>query len=159
MFRIKRILCPVDFSPASDHAAEYATHLAKNNDASLRLFHVVSPLIPSAYEYPIDTTGLIKSMEKAATRQLSRLVNRLKKTGLKVEGVIQVGDTVGQIKDEIESYKPDLVTMGTHGRGLLDRLFLGSTAERVVRAALCPVMVIPPSSKAAPKAKPRKSAA
>jgi len=158
MVRIRRILCPVDFSPASNHAVQYAAELARSYDASLKLLHVASPIIPASYEYPIDTTALLQTMQKASERQMQRLLAKTERSRVNVDGAVVTGDIIGQIKDEIESTKPDLVVMGAHGKGLLDRIFLGSTAERVVRAALCPVMVIPPEKKRAAKATPRKRA-
>ena len=147
MITIKKILCPVDFFPASDAAVMYAGSLAKNYDAVIHLLHVITPVATSTYEYAIDTTEIMKAMEQTATREVTNLKAKLKEAGVSAEFEVRVGDVYEEIKYAIEALKPELVVMGTmniHGKGMLDRALLGSTAERVVRVASCPVMLIPP---------------
>ena len=60
MITITKILCPVDFFPASDAAVSYAAGLAANYDATIHLLHVITPLLPSTYEYAIDTVEIMK---------------------------------------------------------------------------------------------------
>ena len=62
MINIKKILCPVDFFPASDAAVNYAAGLAANYEAEIHLLHVITPIVMGAYEYAIDATEFVRSM-------------------------------------------------------------------------------------------------
>src|SRR5215831_8907566 len=78
MIAINKILCPVDFFPASDAAANYAVGLAANYDARIHFLHVITPLIPAAYEYAIDTVEIMRSLETKAADEMNVLVSRAK---------------------------------------------------------------------------------
>ena len=67
MITINRILCPVDFFPASDAAVRYAAGLASNYDATVHLLHVITPIVLAPYEYAIDTAEIMKSLEQPGT--------------------------------------------------------------------------------------------
>jgi len=149
----------VDFSPASNHAARYAAEFAQTHGAGLKLLHVIAPVIPNAYEYSVNTADIMNSLEEASERQMRKLVLSLKTMDIRLEDEIVTGDVLSQINDGINTYGPDLVVIGMHSKGILDRIFIGSTAERLVRHASRPVLVIPPEHKAAPKTRPRKRAA
>jgi nucleotide-binding universal stress UspA family protein len=267
MITINKILCPVDFFPASDAAANHAIGLGANYDARIHLLHVITPLLPTAYEYAIDTVEIMKSLEKNAADEMNVIVGRAKDAGVHADTEIRIGDvrrgverwfmgsttekllrhspvpmltisgsgdkaltaprfrrilvttdfsegtadalayafSVAQENDSritllhvvhdvaadvsgkyreslikgvdkqlidlvppearnwcdvdtrvetgvpyriifrtLEDEKIDLLVMNIHGKGMLDRALLGSTAERVVRASSCPVMLIPP---------------
>ena len=66
MITINKILCPVDFSPASNAAVKYAVGLAANYEAKVHLFHVIAPVVPTMYEYPIYAVDI----DEAARREL-----------------------------------------------------------------------------------------
>src|SRR5437762_756928 len=142
MITIKTILCPVDFFPASDAAVIYATSLARNYDAGIHLLHVITPVATSTYEYAIDTTEIMKSMEEAATREVTSLTARLKEAGVRSEFEIRVGDVYDEIKYAIEAVKPEIVVMGTHGRRGVERWFMGSTTEKLLRHSPVPLITI-----------------
>jgi len=157
MIKIKKILCPVDFLPGSDHAVNYAAGLAAVHHAKLYLLHIVAPMIPAPYAEGISTVDLTQSMEQAAIRQMTRLVAKVKAKGIKAQGsVVQ-----GQIKDAIERFledlKPDLITMGTHNKSALERWFMGSVTEWMIRHSPVPVLTVAPKS--AKKARITKRAA
>ena len=76
MITINKILCPVDFFPASDAAVSYAVGLGANYGATIHLLHVITPILPN--EYAIDTVEIMKSMEKSTARcRLQTMVRRI----------------------------------------------------------------------------------
>src|ERR1700757_3665434 len=106
MITVKKILCPVDFFPASDGAVNYAAGVAKNYGAGIHLLHVITPVAVGMYEYAIDTTEIMKSMEDNAANELDRLVTRVKELGVCVESEIRFGDVYEEIKRAIDALKP-----------------------------------------------------
>ena len=152
MITINKILCPVDFFPASDAAANYAVGLAANYDARLHLLHVITPLLPTAYEYAIDTVEIMKSLEKNATDEMNVIVSRAKDAGVHVDTEIRIGDVYDEIKRAIENEKPELLVMGTHGRRGVERWFMGSTTEKLLRHSPVPMLTISGTGEKAPAA-------
>src|SRR5215831_4060294 len=142
MITINKILCPVDFFPASDAAANYAIGLAANYDARIHLLHVITPLLPTAYEYAIDTVEIMKSLEKNAADEMNVIVGRAKDAGVPVDTEIRIGDVYDEIKRAIEDEKPELLVMGTHGRRGVERWFMGSTTEKLLRHTPVPMLTI-----------------
>src|SRR5215813_3417572 len=128
MISIAKILCPVDFCPASDTAANYAVGLAANYDARIHLLHVITPLLPTAYEYAIDTV------------EINVIVGRAKDAGVHADTEIRIGDVYDEIKGAIEDEKPELLVMGTHGRRGVERWFMGSTTEKLLRHSPVPML-------------------
>jgi nucleotide-binding universal stress UspA family protein len=147
MIRIQKILCPVDFFPASERAADYATALAENYGAQLTLLHVVSPIIGAAYEVPLNVEEIIANMTESANVELARIADRVKQRGVRVEPIVRPGDIDFEIQDYVAKYKPDLVVMGTHGRKSFDRWFMGSHTERLLRQLPTPILTIGPGKK------------
>jgi nucleotide-binding universal stress UspA family protein len=142
MITIKKILCPVDFYPASDAAVEYATTLAANYDATLHLLHVIAPVLPTADEYAVNTDDILKIIETKAAEEMKKLEARLKETGVAFESELRLGDVYDQITKTTEVLKPDLIVLGTHGRRGLERWFMGSTTEKLLRHSLVPLLAI-----------------
>lgn len=154
MITIKKILCPVDFFAASETAVNYAIGLAKNYESEVKLLHVVSPVIPTAYEFPLNTADILKSMEEESKRELNKLISKVSDAGVAVHSEVLAGDVYGQLKIAIASYKPDLVAMGTHGRRGFERWFLGSTTERLMRHSPVPLLTLS-AAKGTPAEAPR----
>ena len=142
MITINKILCPVDFFPASDAAVNYAAGLASNYDATVRLLHVITPMIATAYEYAFDTIEIMKVTEQAANEEMNKLAVRAKEAGAASEVEIRIGDVYDEIKSAIEAWKPDLLVMGTHGRRGVERWFMGSTTEKLMRHSPVPMLTI-----------------
>src|SRR5262249_37293745 len=92
MISITKILCPVDFFPASDAAVNYAAGLAANYDARIHLLHVITPQLPTAYEYAVDTASIIESLEKNAAEEMKKLSLRAKEAGVHADFEIRIGD-------------------------------------------------------------------
>jgi nucleotide-binding universal stress UspA family protein len=139
-----RILHPSDFSPASTVAFTKAVELARKDDAELVLVHVltpVAPLIGEAYVSPKTFDEIQQSSREQGERQLEALAAKARK-GIRVQAVLAEGVAWQEITRLAKARRADLIVMGTHGRGGLAKLFLGSVAERVVATAPCPVMTV-----------------
>ena len=142
MITIKTILCPVDFFAASDAAVQYATGLAQNYDAGIRLLHVLTPVPVTAYEYAVDTSPIMKAMEDKAREKLTSLAAGVRQAGVDVEFEIRTGDVYEEVKRSIEFVKPQILVMGTHGRRGVERWFMGSTTEKLLRHSPVPLITI-----------------
>jgi universal stress protein A len=144
----RSILVPVDFSENSEKVVSYAVRLASRDDPTLHLLHVFqAPFFGST---PYQGTRLkidqIKSYESAAEQQakenLEELLGRLQNKGIKVEAYVQSGYPFEQIIEVASRLKVDLIVIGSRSHTGLMHLLLGSTAERVVQHAPCPVLVV-----------------
>jgi nucleotide-binding universal stress UspA family protein len=98
MITIKSIPCPVDFFAASDAAVSYAVGLAGNYGAGIHLLHVITPVPVTAYQYAVDATPIMKSMEETAEAELVKLAARVKEAGITVDFEISAGDVCDEIK-------------------------------------------------------------
>ncbi len=141
MVRIKKILCPVDFFPASERAADYAIALARNYDAALLLLHVVTPVLPSAYEFTLDGQ-MLKVMSNTAKKELQKFAGRAEALRVKVECIVRTGDIDLEIQKVVTEQKVDLIVMGTHGRRGFEKWFLGSVTERLIRRVSVPLLTM-----------------
>jgi universal stress protein A len=146
MPKIKRILVPVDFSPASMKALDYAADFAQPLGAALSVLFVIEPIyyaVPDlAGAAAGAAVGLLEEQRASGKQQLERLQTRYAKKGIKLRTLIQTGTPYQSIVDAAASIKANLVVMSTHGRTGLTHLLLGSVTERVVRASSCPVLTI-----------------
>ena len=140
---IKKILCPVDFSEISANALEYAVFLASHHHADLLLLHVVEHLHEfDHYQILVFTPQeLTEKMEKQAYEELRELTESIKKT-IKVETVIRQGKAFVEIIREAKEKDMDMIVMGSHGRTGISHMLIGSVAEKVVRKAHCPVLIV-----------------
>lgn len=134
-FGLKRILVPVDFSPCSEKALAYAVPFARQFGAELTLLHVVQPYPPIAEMGPVDT-----DVVQEAKQDLEKLRAQV---GIPPAcSLLRVGDPDLEILDAAKTLGIDLIILSTHGRTGLGHLLLGSTTEKVVRHAPCPVLVV-----------------
>ena len=144
--RIRRILVPTDFSPASDAALAQARELAAALGASLRLAHVFEePFVASAMGADGQMFLPAEMRSLAVSGAEGRLKERLEATidtSLGHEAVVLTGPVAGTIVDYAQGHAVDLIVMGTHGRSGVAHLLLGSVAEKVVRTAPCPVLTV-----------------
>jgi nucleotide-binding universal stress UspA family protein len=142
MISIKKILCPVDFFPAADAAVNYAAGLAANYFAGIHLLHVVTPVVTGGFEFSLDTREITTTMKQKAEEELSALAAKLKEAGISTDYEVCVGDVYEEIKQAIEDLKPEIVVMGTHGRRGVERWFMGSTTEKLLRHSPVPLITI-----------------
>lgn len=143
---IRKILAPIDFSDYSLKTLDYVTDLAKTLGAELVLLHVVEPVY---YASPADLYGpsaniamLMEEQRRMAQQHLDKLAERVREKGVSARTVLASGTAHQTIVDVARKEKTDLIVMATHGRTGLSHVLLGSVAERVVRAATCPVLTV-----------------
>jgi nucleotide-binding universal stress UspA family protein len=154
MDSIKAILVPIDFSPASKRALRYACTLADRFDASIHLMHVLyNPYMMGAF---MDVYGppadYWEDVEQQARAELETLLTAGEKTKYSAVFVTVMGTPPHEILEYLKERPAiDLVVMGTHGRGGISRLLMGSVADKVVRAAECPVITVHPQEAHEPK--------
>jgi nucleotide-binding universal stress UspA family protein len=137
MILLKRILVATDFSEASDAAMDYGRSLAQTFGSSLHLLHVTE-------NHFLRPTAADPSQITAATHQ--RLSDRLTdhdRAALHATTALKTSDhPAEEIVEYAKMHRIDLIVMGTHGRGAVAQLLVGSVAERVVRTAPCPVLTV-----------------
>jgi nucleotide-binding universal stress UspA family protein len=127
-----------DFSDGTPDALAYAFSVAQENEARITLLHVI-------HDAAADVSGKYRdSLVKGVEKQLADLVPGEARNWCDVVTCVETGVPYRIILRTLEDEKVDLLVMNIHGKGMLDRALLGSTAERVVRASSCPVMLIPP---------------
>ena len=141
-----RILVPTDFSPTSDAALEHARALARAFSAELRLVHVFEdPLLAGAVAaeaYVPEAPGVRTALMKEAQERLTHRLRPEDREALSASGEIITGSPASAITEHAARIGASLIVMGTHGRGGMAHLLLGSVAERVVRTAACPVLTV-----------------
>ena len=144
MIKIRRIVCPTDFSPTAQRAGQYAAELARSFGAEVVLLHVVPEM-----DYPTRGLGLATAVPGLREQLHQHARSQLDAASKQFDGQLKVrtelrdGHSFEQILDCAAACQADLIVLGTHGQTGLQRLLLGSTAERVVRLAKCPVMTVP----------------
>ncbi len=146
MAKIKRILVPIDFSPYSMKALDYAADFAKPLGAELLTLFVIEPIyyaVPDLAGAAAGAVGgLIEEQKQAGKAQLQKLQARFAKKNVRLKTLLQTGTPYQAIVEAAKTLKADLVVMGTHGRTGIVHALMGSVAERVVRTAPCPVLTI-----------------
>jgi nucleotide-binding universal stress UspA family protein len=135
MIRVKKILYPTDFSSYSNQAYFHAVALAENHKASLTVLFVYTPDIVTPGEPPDEATA-----KRYWQSQLEQI--RPVDPNIAVHHVLLEGDPAREIVRYSRDASMDLIVMGTHGRTGLERLLVGSVAERVMKDASCSVLVV-----------------
>ncbi len=140
--RIKTILVATDFTEYAHAAFRHAISVAHHHHARIILLHVIDPLAhSSAFEAPFYADGVL---HVAAEQQLHKLGCLLTEEGISHHTVLREGRAPETILRSAREYDADLLALGSHGWGRIDRIVLGSVAERIVRVSTCPVMVVGP---------------
>ena len=142
----KRILIPVDGSNTSNQALQEALRIAKDQQAAVRLIHVVDEVvIDGDIDGMVNYAALRDALKQAGTHLLAKAEKSAQQAGIKIETVLleSMGERVANtITEEAKSWQADLIVMGTHGRHGLDRLFMGSVSEGVARLAPVPLLLV-----------------
>jgi len=144
MIAMKNILVATDFGEAADIALTYGRELARRFDATLHVLHVAENVYITAFgaeTYASFAPDLQRDIEQNAKRKLLEAVMDSDGSGPRtIPAVMTSSSPAFAIIDYAREHDIDLVIMGTHGRGTLGHLLMGSVAERVVRLASCPVL-------------------
>jgi len=137
----KKILCPIDFDDNSIAALHYARDLAKEQDATLHVMHVV--FVPVARPgFPLQPYPVVS--EEPSKLELRKIALEHLEGKVRYEIASRTGKPAETINQAAEDLGVDLIVMATHGRTGVTRLFLGSVAEHVLRASSQPVLTIRP---------------
>lgn len=144
MKTFEKIVVAIDFSENSDYAFEYAFTLAKQFNAELTVMHVINePVDLRGFYVPhISFEQLEKEIEEGAGKMMDKFCQAKLGGFADYKTAIVSGIPYEEIIRKAEATGASLIVMGTHGRKGLDHLIFGSTAERVVRGASCPVLTI-----------------
>lgn len=134
----KRILVPVDFSDQSLNALRTARMLAGDDASRLCVLHVAEPL---HVDWHADTSAIQREAHKVVREVLAKFV-RAEFGEAAPKALFRPGNPVDVILKQAATMKADLIVLGTQGRTGLPRALIGSVAERVVRHAPCPVLVV-----------------
>ena len=148
MFAIKTILVPTDFSEASEAAFQYGKAMAEAFGSSLHLVHVMEDLLAHAWAaevYVASMPSLREEIEKEAVERLGAMVTDQERKRLRVTTAIIAGSPFLEIIRYARANSVDLIVIGTHGRGPIAHMLLGSVAEKVVRKSPCPVLTVRPA--------------
>lgn len=142
----KRILVPVDGSPASQHALAIGTRMALEAGGQLRLVHVLEDVsYLSGYDpWGASAGELFRVMRDSGARILSEAQAQARSDGVQAETVLvdELGKRLDNAVAELASqWNADLIVVGTHGRRGMSRMMLGSGAEQIIRTAPVPVLV------------------
>lgn len=142
-FSLTRILVPIDFSECSKAALPWAASVAAEFNAELILLHVVETFAADYLLGPQLANETITPLMKEREAELKRMAESLKEsTGLKVSAAVRAGKPFKEIYSASEKLGADLIALTTRGNTGLKRVWLGSTAERVVRHASRPVLIV-----------------
>lgn len=145
MIDLKHILVPTDFSKSSENALRYAVAFVEKFGAQLSLLHVVQDLtwfIPEAILVAPAAIPPVEQFHTAALTALERMIKGLNLPGITVHPEVRQGAPFHAIIEYAREKNIDLIVMGTHGHTGLTHVLVGSTAEKVVRKAPCPVLTV-----------------
>jgi nucleotide-binding universal stress UspA family protein len=147
-----KLLCPVDFSGASRAALRHAANIADKSRGTVEVLFVNDPLLTAAAAAAYDARGLARSAETA----LKAFVRRTLPGGTPSRaGAVTCTTALGRPAREIVKAarlgRADLIVMGSHGLGGVQKLLLGSVTEEVLKTAAVPVLVVPPGARSTPR--------
>lgn len=142
--RINTILFPTDFSNGARAAMDHALSLAKDYNAKLILLYVIQDISIAEWYIPssISVTDLVEDMQKSAMREMDKWYDEVAAQVKNVEKMVVRGVPFVEIIRTAREKNADLIVIGTHGRTGIDHMLFGSTAEKVVRKATCPVLTV-----------------
>jgi nucleotide-binding universal stress UspA family protein len=148
-FQMSTIMVPVDFSENSISAVDYAARLAEQFSSKLLLVHVYHFPVElltdwSAYGTLAGSGEILEGMRKEREEQITALAREKSRPALPIETRVLEGTPFNEIVKAARAEGADLLVMGTRGLTGLKHVLIGSTAEKVVRKAPCPVLVLKP---------------
>lgn len=144
MFTITSLLVPTDFSNNAKRALHLAIEVAKGNDAVLHILHVVEPVVyPADWNYAqVGFADLEQDLVQSSDEELKALAAEAEKQGVTVITACRRGRASEEICNYAKDFSTSIITIGTHGHSGLGHLIFGSTTERVLKKAPCPVLSV-----------------
>ena len=143
---VSKIMVTTDFSEVSDRALDYAIALARRYDARIYLAHVITP-DPFQFAEPQLAQATYEKVRQAAEEGIADILISGKLRGVPHEVLMEEGNVWPNLEKLIVQHEIDLVVTGTHGRGKVHKLVIGSIAEEIFREADCPVLTVGPAVK------------
>jgi len=143
---LTKILVTTDFSEVSDRALDYAIALARRYDARIYLAHVITP-DPFQFAEPQLAQATYEKVRQAAEEGITDILISGKLRGVPHEVLMEEGNVWPTLDKLINEHEIDLVVVGTHGRGKVQKILIGSVAEEIFRQADCAVMTVGPGVK------------
>jgi nucleotide-binding universal stress UspA family protein len=141
----RRVLVPTDFSPPSERAWDLARRLARAVGAEIVILHVFVPPPPPYVDAAVPVVPIVDIYESGrrwVEEQLARWAAKAREEGLTAKTLLRDGAAHKEIVAAARDEGADLIAIGTHGYSGVERLLLGSVAEKVIRLAPCPVLAI-----------------
>lgn len=143
MTKPRQILVPTDFSDESNAAKLYATMLAESFGATLHVLHVIPD--PLAMGWGVDAAylpQLLERTERNVREQLEKVLTAEERKKFSARVAVETGSPVPRIVEYAGRNGIDLIVMGTHGRGAVERMWVGSVTQGVLQRASCPVVSV-----------------
>lgn len=140
-----KILVSVDLSESTEKVVEKAGEIAKALSAKVWLIHIADPE-PDFVGYepgPQSVRDSIAKSFKIEHQQIHEIANRLRATGLDTTAILVQGATVDTILKEASKLEVDMIVVGSHGRGAMHQILVGSVCEGVLHKSECPILIIP----------------
>lgn len=141
-----KILLAVDESWCSENAVTEVGRRSWDSDTTVRVLHVLEKFVPPAADLWYDAGGSLDLAKRELSERyeeiIKQIADRLRQDGLRVETVLREGHPSKVIVEEADEWGADLIVIGSHGYSGLKRLVLGSTAQKVLDRAPCPVEVV-----------------
>lgn len=142
--QIKTILFPTDFSQGARAAMDHAVSLAEDYNAKLVLVYVIQDISIAEWYIPssISAADLVAEMQTSAEKEMEKWAAEAAAKVKAVEKLVVRGVPFVEIIRTAKDKNVDMIVIGTHGRTGIDHMLFGSTAEKVVRKAHCPVLTV-----------------
>ena len=140
-----KLLVAVDLSEATQIIVKKAEELAMALSAKIWILHNAEPE-PDFVEFVSDPLTARENLSRrfhAEHRQIQEIANRLRKSGLDTTALLVHGQTVEYILKEASELDVDMIVVGSHGRGAMYQLLVGSVSEGILRNSQCPILVVP----------------
>lgn len=144
MLTVSSLLVPTDFSTNAGTALALAKEVARGTNATLHLIHIVEPVVyPADWSYAqVGFADIEQELQKNAEKELEVLATALTADGFEVVSTVRKGRASDEICNYAKEKSISIIAIGTHGRSGLEHFLFGSTTERVLRKAPCPVLSV-----------------
>ena len=141
---MKRILVPIDFSNHSKNALRYAINFARQFEAELILVYVVEPTVyPADFSFgQVHVSNIEAELRMHGKQELGKLVENVIAGQVKSTCIVRTGKPYNEIIKTSTEEGVDLIVIATHGHTGVEHILFGSTAEKVIRKAPCPILVL-----------------
>jgi len=144
MDKTQEIIVAVDFQQHTEKLVDFAVDIANRLNAKLTVIHVLKAVIPYSDYSPESYKNFDEKLLAHVENKMEVLVEKCQKSFPQCKGVVLRGDVIESIVDFAKDARPDLLILGTHGAKGIEKILLGSVAERVLKRASCPVLMFNP---------------